>query len=61
MDQIRKRYTQEDKELIEKFVKAKATFSLKPEKFALLSHLEGKELFGRSFSLLTYIEVSSQS
>lgn len=61
MDQIRKQYTQEDKELIEKFVKARATFSSKPEKFPPLSHLEGKELFGRSFSLFTYIKVSSQS
>ena len=62
MDQLRKLYTQEDGELIEKFMEAKTSFNSKPENFALTSVLEGKDLFGKHdlspSPLTSYLKVS---
>ena len=55
VSQLRMQYTQEDKEVIEEFLKAKRSFSLKSD-----THVERESLFGNSERSLTlYLFITS--
>ena len=66
VDQLKKLYTQEDRELIKKFMEAKASFSPNSENFGLTSELEVKDIFGKhnlflSLSVSLFLSFISRS